>query len=73
VTPVVVAFSGIARIWGKGEVQNEMKLFVAHKMMQNSTLNKVHVALSKLHQLLSQNTNMFGEATEQNRCQTEQV
>jgi len=42
-------------------------------MTQNSTLNKVHVAPSKLHQLLSQHTNMFGEATEQNRCQAEQL
>ena len=50
--------------------QNYMKLFVAHKMAQNNTLNKVHVAATVLPQLLSQNTNMFGEATTQSHCQT---
>jgi len=35
-----------------------MKLFVAHKMMQNNTLNKVHVAATELPQLVSQNTNV---------------
>ena len=43
--------------------QNYMKLFVAHKMTRNNTLNKVHVAVTELPQLLSQNTNRFGEAT----------
>ena len=38
--------------------------------MQNNTLNKVHVAAIELPQLLSQNTNMFGEVTAQSRCQT---
>jgi len=50
--------------------QNYMKLCVAHKMTRNNTLNKVHVAATELPQLLSQNTNMFGEATAQSRCQT---
>ena len=50
--------------------QNYMKLFVAHKMMRNNTLNKVHVAATQLPLLLSQNTNMFGGATAQSRCQT---
>jgi len=41
-----------------------MKLFVAHKMMRNNTLNKVHVAATELPHLLSQNTNiMFGQTT----------
>ena len=44
-----------------------MKLFVAHKMTRNNTLNRVHVAATELTQLLSQNTNTFGEATEQTR------
>ena len=42
-----------------------MKLFVTHKMTRNTTLNKVHVAATELPQLLSQNTNVFGEATAQ--------
>jgi len=50
--------------------QNYMTLFVANKMTRNNTLNKVHVAMTELAQLLSQNTNMFGEATAQSRCQT---
>jgi len=51
--------------------QNYKKLFVAHKMTRNNTLNKVHVAATELpQQLLSQNTNVFGEATAQSRCQT---
>ena len=33
-------------------------------------MNKVRVAATELPQLLSQNTNMFGEATAQSRCQT---
>jgi len=49
--------------------QKYMKLFVAHKMMRN-TLNKVHIAATELPQLLSQNTNVFGETTAQSRCQT---
>jgi len=40
-----------------------MKLFVAHKMMRNNILNKVHVAATELPQLLSHNTNMFGQTT----------
>jgi len=47
-----------------------MKLFVAHKMTRNNTLNKVHVAATELPQLLLQNTDTFGEATAQSRCQT---
>jgi len=47
-----------------------MKLFVAHEMARNNTLNKVHVVATELPQLLSQNTNMFGQATAQSRCQT---
>ena len=47
-----------------------MKLFVTHKMMQNNTLNKVHVAATELPQMLSQNTGMFGEATTESRCKT---
>jgi len=41
--------------------QNYMKLVVAHKMTRY-TLNKVHVAATEIPQLLSQNTNMFGQA-----------
>ena len=47
-----------------------MKLFVAHKMTRNNTLKKVHVAATEIPQLLSQNTNAFGQATAQSRCQT---
>jgi len=47
---------------GARGAQNYMKLFVAHKITQNNTVNKVHVAATELSQLLSQNTNMFGEA-----------
>jgi len=32
--------------------QNYMKLFVAHKMTRNNTLNKIHVAATKLPQLM---------------------
>jgi len=47
------------------------KLFVAHEMTRNNTLNKVHVAATELPQLLSQNANKkFGEATAQSRCQS---
>ena len=60
---------GIARIWYEGAAQNYMKLFVAHKMTRNNTLNKVHVAATEPPQLLSRNTNMFGEATAQSRFQ----
>jgi len=42
-----------------------MKLIVEHKMTQNNTLNKVNVATTEL----LQNTNMFGEATAESRCQ----
>jgi len=38
--------------------------------MRNNTLNKVLVAATELPQPLSQNTNMFWEATAQSRCQT---
>jgi len=41
-----------------------------HKMTRNNTLNKVRVAATELPQLLSQNTDMFGEETAQGRCQT---
>jgi len=41
----------------RGGKQNYTKLFVAHKTTRNKTLNKVHVAATKLSQLLSQNTN----------------
>jgi len=44
--------------------------FLSHKMTQNNTLNQVHVAETELSQPLSQNTNMFGEATVQSRDQT---
>ena len=44
--------------------------FLSHKMMRNNTVNKVRVAATELPQLLSLNTNMFGEATAQSRCQT---
>jgi len=44
-----------------------MKLFVTHKMTQNNRLKKVHNAASELPQLLSQNTNAFGEATAQSQ------
>jgi len=47
----------------RGGEQNYMKLSVVHKTTGNKTLNKDHVAETKLPQLLSQNTNMFGEAT----------
>jgi len=39
-------------------------------MTRNNTLNKVHVAATELPQLLSQNTNIFREATAQRCCQT---
>ena len=38
-----------------------MKLFVAHKMTQNNTLNKVHVAATAT----SADAQLFGEATAQ--------
>jgi len=47
-----------------------MKLIFHTQMTQNNTLNKVHVAATETPQLLLQNTNMFGEATAQSRCQT---
>jgi len=47
-----------------------MKLFVVHKMERQNIQNNDHVAATELPQLLSQNTNIFGEATAQNRCQT---
>jgi len=40
---------------GARGTQNYMKLFVAHKMTRNNTLDKVHVAATELPQLLSQN------------------
>ena len=58
---------------GSGAMRRGIKLhetFVAYKMTRNNTGNKVHVAATELPQLLSQNTNMFGEATAQSRCQT---
>jgi len=59
----------------RGEGQNYMKL-VAHKMMRNNynTVNKVHIAANELQQLLSRNTNMFGEQlSAQHCCQTVQL
>ena len=53
---------------GKGTKLYET--FFTHKMTWNNTLNKDSVAATELPQLLSQNTNMFGEATIQSRCQT---
>jgi len=44
--------------------------FLSHKMTRNNTSNKVRVAATELPQLLSQNTNMFGEPAAQSRCQT---
>jgi len=51
-TPVASPESGA--IWA----QNNMKLFVAHKMTRNNALNKVHLAATELPQLLSQNTGL---------------
>ena len=42
-----------------------MKLFVVHKMERQNIQNNDHVAATELPQLLSQNTNIFGEATAQ--------
>jgi len=39
-------------------------------MTQNNTLNKVHVAITELPLLLSQNRNVFGKATTQSRYKT---
>ena len=50
---------------GARGAQNCMELFVAHKMTRNNTPNKIHVAATELPQLLSQNTNVFGETTAQ--------
>ena len=62
-------YSGVSRIWHTG-AQNYMKqLFVADKMTQNNSLNKDRVAATELLQLLSQDTNMFVEATAQSCCQ----
>ena len=47
--------------------QNNVKLFVAHKMTRNNTLNNDHTAVTELPQLLSQNTNVFTQATAQSR------
>jgi len=43
--------------------------YVSDTMTRSNTTNEVHVAATELPQLLSQNTNMFGEATAQSRCQ----
>jgi len=51
--------SGVVRIWG-----SEMTYNVFSGTL-NPTLNKVHVAGPELQQLLSHNTNTFGEATTQ--------
>ena len=58
-----------------GGAQKHMKLFVAHKMTQNSTLNKIPVIATELQQLLLglQNTNMLGEVTAQLSCDTWQT
>ena len=53
--------NGVARIWCKAGAENNMTL-LSHTT-RNNTQNKVHVTGSELPQLLSQNTNMFGEAT----------
>jgi len=53
--PVVLPGSGTR------ENRTMSNFFIAHKMTQNNTLNKVHVAAAELPQLLSQNTNTFGE------------
>jgi len=55
---------------GARGAQGYINFFVAHKMTRNNTLNKIHVVATELPQLLSQNTNMFGEASAQSRCQT---
>ena len=47
----VATFSGVTRLWCEG-AQNYMKVFVAHRMMKNNTLNRVHVAATELPQLL---------------------
>jgi len=53
---VIVTVSGVARIrWEERAAQNYVILFVAHKMTQNNTPNKVHIAAIELPQLLSQN------------------
>jgi len=67
--PKKIGVHGEARIRCEG-AQKYMKLFVAHKMTQNNTLNKVRVSATELSQMLSQNTSMFGEATAQSRRQT---
>jgi len=51
----------------RGRTKLGVKLFVAHEITRSNTLNKVHVAATELPQLLSQNTDMFGEATAQSR------
>jgi len=59
----------VSPVSGAGRAQNYVKLFVGHKTTQN-TLNKFRVAATELPQLLSQNTNMFAEATGKSRYQT---
>jgi len=57
--------SGVARIWCKGCKLHEILLLLSHEMMRSDTLSNVHVAATELPQLLSQNTNIIGEATAQ--------
>ena len=59
--------------FGARRAQNYMKLFVAHKMTRNNTLNKVCVAATELPQILLQKTNMFGDSIAQSHCQTVQL
>jgi len=54
--PKKIGVHGVARIRCEG-AQKYMKLFVAHKMAQINTLNKVYVSATELSHLLSQNTN----------------
>jgi len=50
----------------RDSAENCMKLFVAHKMTRNNTLNKVREAVTELPQLLCyRRIQMFGEATAQ--------
>ena len=61
----VDGISGAARILCERVETKLHEIFVAHKMTRNNTVNKVHVAATELPQLLSQNTNVFGETTAQ--------
>jgi len=54
-SPAVFALIGVDRVWYEEGAQNYVKIFVAHKMTRNNTLNKVRIAATGLPQLLSQN------------------